>query len=52
MCRNVRGPRATHAAYPPVPDDGDTLFDIPQHFTVTGTGNEFLNMITRGQTES
>ena len=42
MRRNVRRQRATHAAYPPVPDDGDTFFDIPQHFTVTSTGDEFL----------
>ena len=42
MRRNVRIQLATHIAHPPVPDDGDTLFDIPQRFTVTSTGDEFL----------
>ena len=42
MRRDVRIQLATHAAHPPVPDDGDTLFDIPQRFTVTSTGDEFL----------
>ena len=32
----------TDAAYPPIPEDGDTLFDIPQRFTVTSTGDDFL----------
>ena len=40
--RDVRRHRATHAAYPPIPDDSDTLFDIRQRFTVTSTGDEFL----------
>ena len=40
--RDVRRHRATHAAYPPIPDDSDTLFDIRQGFTVTSTGDEFL----------
>ena len=39
---DVRIQLATHAAYPPVPDDGGTLLDIPQRFTVTSTGDEFL----------
>ena len=42
MRRDVRIQLISHAAYPPVPDDGDTLFDIPQRFMVTSTGDEFL----------
>ena len=42
MLRDVRRQRVTPAAYPPLPDDGDTLFGIPQPFTVTSTGDEFL----------
>ena len=42
MRRDVRRQRATHAACPPIPDDGNTLFDIPQRFTVTSTEDEFL----------
>ena len=42
MRRDVRRQRATHAAYSPISDDGDTLFDISQRFTVTSTGDEFL----------
>ena len=42
MRRDVRRQRATHAEYPPIPDDGDTLFDIPQRFTVPSTGYDFL----------
>ena len=42
MCRDARRQRATHATYPPIPDDGDTLFDIQQRLTVTSTEDEFL----------
>ena len=42
MRRGVRKQRGTHAAYPPIPDDGDTLFAIPQRFTVTSSGDELL----------
>ena len=52
MRRDVRRQIATHAAYPPIPNDGDTLFDIPQRFTVTSTETSFQNMVTREQTES
>ena len=41
MRRDVRRQIATHAAYPPIPKDGDTLFDIPQRFTVTSTETSF-----------
>ena len=41
MRRDVRRQIATHAAYPPIPNDGDTLFDIPQRFTVTSTETSF-----------
>ena len=43
MQRDVRRQRATHAVYPSIPDNGDTLFDIPQRFTVNSTGYKFLN---------
>ena len=42
MRRDVRRQPATHAAYPPISADSDTLFGIPQRFTITSTGNEFL----------
>ena len=42
MRRVVRRQRATQTAYPSIPDDGDNLFDIPQRFTVTSSGDEFL----------
>ena len=42
MHRDVRRQSATHAAHPPILDDGNTLFDIPQRFMVTSTGGEFL----------
>ena len=42
MRRDVRRQCATHTAYPPIPENDDTLFDIPQRFTVTSTGDEFL----------
>ena len=38
MHRDVRRQRANHAAYPSILEDGDTLLDIPQRFTVTSTG--------------
>ena len=42
MRLDVKRQRATHAAYPHIPDHGYTLFEIPQRFTVTSTGDEFL----------
>ena len=42
MRRDVRRQCTTDAAYPPIPEDGDTLFDVPQRFTVTSTGDDFL----------
>ena len=42
MHRDVRRQCTTHAAYLPISEDGDTLFDIPQRFTVTSTGDDFL----------
>ena len=42
MRRDVRRQCATHTAYPPISENGDTLFDIQQRFTVTSTGDEFL----------
>ena len=42
MHRDVRRQHATHTTHPPILDDGNTLFDILQRFTVTSTGDEFL----------
>ena len=47
---NLRRQCALHAAYPPVLEDGNILSNFPR-FTVKSNGDEFLNMITRGQTE-
>ena len=41
MRRDLRRQLASHHAYPPIPDDGDSLFDILQRFTVASTGDEF-----------
>ena len=41
MRREVRTQRVTHAAYLPIMDDGETLFDVPQRFTVTSSRDEF-----------
>ena len=42
MRRDVSRQRVTHAAYPHIMSNGYTLFVIPQRFTVTTTGDEFL----------
>ena len=42
MRHDARRQCATHAAFPSILDNGETLLDIPR-FTVTNTGDEFLN---------
>ena len=49
---DVRRQRATHVAHPPILDNGNTLFDIPQRFTVTSTGDEFLKYHNQRAEES
>ena len=52
MGRDVSSQHATHAAQPPISDNGNTLFDIPQRFTVTSTGDEFLKCDNQRADES
>ena len=52
MGRDVSRQRATHAAQPPISDNGNALFDIAQSFTVTSTGDEFLKCDNQRADES
>lgn len=41
LLRDVRRQRVTDAAQSLIPDNGDTLLDVPRCFSVTSTGEEF-----------
>ena len=42
MRRDISRQRAAHAAYRGIPDDQDTLFPIPHQYTISSTGDVFL----------